>query len=277
MKYTLEQFLEQYQSAIYKIGWQNIRVYRLQSADAEDIHAELQLLAIAWFQKYYEKFQHLSERDIANLLMKHLTHRMQTYMDLKVRRHWVPALPAHPINDAEEEIWECEIEDPKQLREMERAHAGWVYRALDTLPKEDRDILCKRFGLRGQGETPAMEIGSERSRLALHRFRKAAEALQRGEKPRFRTKKGRPRGRTSKMIEIKRKIVELMEEGFNTIPDISKTANIPTDEVRICMEDLVREGVVQRLGFVRRTGRGGPHTRVFALLRTVSPSVLLPS
>lgn len=190
MKYTLEQFLERFSNSIYKVGWQNVRVYRLQSADAEDVHAELQLLAIGWFQKYYEKFQNQTDGNIAALLITHLTHRMQNYMDLKIRRHWVSALPAHPIS--EEEIWECEIEDPAQLREMERAHTGWVYRALDMLPEKDQDIICKRFGLRGQEETSAVTLGSDQSSRALRRLRQAVTALHKGEKPKFHFKRGRP-------------------------------------------------------------------------------------
>ena len=192
MKYTLEQFLERFSKSIYKVGWRNVRVYRLQSADAEDVHAELQLLAIGWFWKYYEKFQNQPDGNIASLLITHLTHRMQNYMDLKIRRHWVPALPAHPIGNAEEEIWECEVEDPAQLRDMERAHTGWVYRVLDTLPEKDQDIICKRFGLRGQKETSAVALGSDRSSRALRRFRQAVAAHHKGEKPRFHFKRGRP-------------------------------------------------------------------------------------
>jgi hypothetical protein len=102
------------------------------------------------------------------------------------------ALPAHPIGDAEEEIWECEVEDPAQLRKMERAHTGWVYRALDMLPEEDQDLICKRFGLPGHEETSAVSLGSDPSSRALRRFRLAVEAYHKGEKPRFHFKRGRP-------------------------------------------------------------------------------------
>jgi len=270
---TLEQFLEVFYPPIRKVGWNNVRVYRLGHEDTEDIFSELHLLSIAWYRKYYEKFQSQPDAVIAQLLMKHLNHKMQEYMGRRVRRHWVDATPAHSIDNGEE-VWEFELEDPRQLKQLESVEHTWVYRALDMLSKEDQELVCKRFALRGHDETSGVDLGSDKASIAVRRFRSAVVALQKGKKTQLYKGRGRPSTKTTEMKKrIETQILELMKQGLDTIPDIAKATNIPTKDVRSGMEELVLKGIIKKLGFQERKGKGGPHTRLFALcVKTASPS-----
>lgn len=186
MKLTLEQFLEQYDGAIGKIAWKNIRVYKLKPEDEEDLRSELKLIAIAWYLKYYEKFVDQPNTDIASLLMYHMDHRMQYYMDGKVLKHWglfSLDLIAHGVH-GDENMAVIQVPDVRAERAIRDAglrglDMKWLTKVLNMLPAEDKEILCIHCGLPGY-EDRVSTVSDERVISAIRRLRRAEEAYRNG-------------------------------------------------------------------------------------------------
>jgi DNA-directed RNA polymerase specialized sigma24 family protein len=189
MMLTLEQFLKQCDGAIGKIAWKNIRVYQPKREEAEEIKSEVKYRAIAWYRNYYEKFQNETPETITNFLMKHLDHKMQHYMKTVVR-HW-----GQLTLDWDEDGKRIDVEDPRAKGLLERGENTWLTKALDMLPEEYQEVVCKRFGLRGyEARTIAqLGVGAEEWDRIRKRFQRAGRAVRDGRRIKCRKYSPRPK------------------------------------------------------------------------------------
>jgi hypothetical protein len=101
---------------------------------------------------------------------------MQHYMK-KVVRHWDQL-----TLDWDEDGKRIDVEDPKAMLLLERGENTWLTKALDMLPEEYQEVVCKRFGLRGhEAHTIAqLGIGDEQWEGIRKRFQRAGRAVRDG-------------------------------------------------------------------------------------------------